>query len=199
MTFKCRRIRTRVTQMENRRRLSPFSPHLPSSLIPSDLSSSLISSHRTPFTPTRTHTHSHTISPLSLSSSLTSYLASYLDSLISYPSINIYRRLLNSLKKTLNLNPSQLFFFSSRCGTRTSTCLSYSSTSPASSWSPSLPPRGRRSSKSRFFSSNVQEKNPKNKPADVYRIHFFFFLIFQVRGHEGDDGMRDLQHVAKFR
>lgn len=38
----------------------------------------------------------------------------------------------------------------SRCGTRTSTCLSYSSTSPACSWSLSLHLRGRRFWKSEF-------------------------------------------------
>lgn len=101
-------FRTRVTQMENRRH--PFHlllvfPHLSSHRI-----SHLLSSHRVALR-SHTHTHSHTVSPLSLSSSLTSYLASYLDSLISYPSISIYRRLLISLKKNLNMNPSQLFFF----------------------------------------------------------------------------------------
>lgn len=46
------------------------------------------------------------------------------------------------------LTQTHLFFVFCRCGTRTSICLWYLSTSPAYSWSPSPPPRGRRRWKS---------------------------------------------------
>lgn len=72
------------------------------------------------------------------------------------------------------------FFYLCRCGTRTSTCLSYSSTSRACSWSSSLLPRRRRSLKSKISSNYNKKKTTSgfhsHNTLFQHTLSFFFFL-----------------------